>query len=46
MPRQTCARCGRKLKDGRWIFSTFTHNRYCYAGEGCQKKTRSKKVRA
>ncbi len=40
-----CARCGRRLKDGHWIFSRWTTSRYCYAGEGCQKKTRSKKVR-
>ena len=39
----TYARCGR-LKDGHWIFSRWTTQRYCYAGEGCQKKT--KKVRA
>ncbi len=36
-----CARCGRRLKDGHWIFS-----RRCFAGEGCQKKTPSKKARA
>ncbi len=34
-----CARCNRRLKDGRWIFSTFTHKRYCYPGDrrGCDK---------
>ena len=42
----TYARCGRRLKDGHWIFSRWTTQRYCYAGEGCQKKTRSKKVHA
>lgn len=41
-----CARCGRRLKDGHWIFSRWTTSRYCYAGEGCQKKTPSKKARA
>ncbi len=29
----TCARCGRRLKDGQWIFSRWTGQRYCYAGE-------------
>ncbi len=42
----TCARCGRRLKNGHWIFSTFTRNHYCWPGEGCQRKSRSKKARA
>jgi hypothetical protein len=29
----TCARCGRKLKNGRYVYSTFTRQRYCYVGE-------------
>jgi hypothetical protein len=41
-----CVRCNRRLKKGRWIYSTFTHERYCYPGEGCQRKARSKKARA
>ncbi len=41
-----CGRCGRRLKGGQWIFSRWTGQRYCYVGEGCQKKARSKKVRA
>lgn len=28
-----CARCNRKLRDGRWIFSRFTKQRYCWPGE-------------
>jgi hypothetical protein len=28
-----CARCGRKLKDGRYVYSRFTRLRYCYVGE-------------
>ena len=32
-----CGRCGRRLKDGHWIFSRWTTSRYCYAGEGCQE---------
>jgi hypothetical protein len=31
--RMVCARCGRKLKNGRYVFSTFTRLRYCYVGE-------------
>ncbi len=32
-----CARCNRRLKDGRWIYSTFTRKPYCYPGDrgGC-----------
>jgi hypothetical protein len=32
-----CFHCGRKLKDGRWVFSRFTGNRYCLPYEGCAK---------
>ncbi len=41
-----CERCNRKLKAGHWIYSTFTKTRYCWPGEGCQRKARSKKARA
>lgn len=34
----SCARCRRRLRDGRWIYSRFTHLRYCYPGEGCAKR--------
>lgn len=33
-----CARCNRRLKEGHWVYSKFTRPRYCYPGEGCQKK--------
>ncbi len=38
-PAYRCARCNRRLKDGRWIFSTFTRRRYCLPGDkrGCDK---------
>ena len=32
-----CDKCNRRLKKDHWIFSTFTRNRYCWPGEGCQK---------
>jgi hypothetical protein len=32
-----CGKCNRKLKEGRWIYSRFTGNRYCWPGEGCEK---------
>ncbi len=40
-----CARCNRRLSDGRWIFSRWTTSRYCFVGDGCQKKTSQRKVR-
>jgi hypothetical protein len=36
----TCARCGRKLKTGRWVYSRFTGFRYCWPGTGCAKARR------
>jgi DNA-directed RNA polymerase subunit RPC12/RpoP len=32
-----CARCGRKLKPDRYIYSRFTGNRYCFIGH-CRKR--------
>ena len=32
-----CAKCGRQLKEGRWVLSGHTGKRYCYPGEGCDK---------
>ena len=33
-----CASCRRRLRQDRWIFSSHTRNRYCWPGEGCQKR--------
>jgi hypothetical protein len=35
-----CARCGRKLRDGRYVYSRFTRLRYCYVGECKVRKPR------
>jgi len=37
-----CARCGRRLKVGQYVYSKFTGQRYCFAGH-CKgdKKVRS-----
>ena len=37
-PVYHCGACGRKLKANRWIFSRFTKARYCWPGDGCQKR--------
>ena len=34
-----CAICGRRLREGRYVFSRFTKSRYCIPGPGCKKKT-------
>lgn len=32
-----CARCGRRLRRGRWVYSRYTRARYCWPGEGCAR---------
>jgi len=39
-----CAICNRRLKADRCIYSSHTRNRYCWPGEGCEKR-RSAKLR-
>jgi hypothetical protein len=41
----SCAYCGRRLKDERWIYSTFTRNRYCWPTEGCWRRKQKSPVR-
>lgn len=36
-PVIVCARCGRKLRHRRWVYSRFTGARYCPPGKGCGK---------
>lgn len=31
-----CAKCGRRLRKERWVYSRHTGNRYCWPGEGCK----------
>jgi len=33
-----CGMCNRRLKLNRWVYSTHTKGRYCWPGEGCQRK--------
>jgi len=33
-----CARCDRKLKPDRYIYSQHTKARYCWPGEGCARR--------
>jgi hypothetical protein len=35
LSRYRCAVCGRRLPEERWVFSTWTRNRYCWPSEGC-----------
>lgn len=32
-----CAKCNRRLKVGRWVYSHATKARYCLPGQGCFK---------
>lgn len=38
-PKRTyaCGCCGRKLKTDRYVYSSYTGNRYCWPGEGCAR---------
>lgn len=36
-----CAICNRRLKVDRCIYSSHTRNRYCYPGEGCNRRKTS-----
>lgn len=33
-----CDRCGRKLKQGEWIYSRFTGKRYCADLKACKER--------
>jgi hypothetical protein len=39
-PRHSCARCGRTLRDGDWIYSSHTGNRFCVDLKACDKRAR------
>jgi hypothetical protein len=39
-----CARCGRKLRNGQYVFSTFTRQRYCYVGHCKGDKRKQRRV--
>src|SRR6188472_213175 len=40
-----CDRCGSRLREGRYVFSSWTKKRYCSDIDGCSKRTR-KRTRA
>lgn len=33
-----CTKCNRVLRNRRWVYSKATRARFCFPGEGCQKK--------
>jgi hypothetical protein len=36
--KHRCAACNRRLREGQWIFSRHTRQRYCLPGpKGCNK---------
>jgi len=37
-----CARCGRQLRQDRWIYSRFTRNRYCVEIDACETRAKKK----
>lgn len=38
----TCTRCGAKLKEGAYVYSSWTKNRYCARIDACS--TRAKRI--
>ena len=40
----TCARCGKRLKEGEYIYSRFTRNRYCIALDACKTRAAKRKT--
>ena len=38
-----CARCGRRLRDGKWIFS-YLRERYCVEYDECSKRAKRKRA--
>lgn len=41
-----CAKCGRRLKVERSVYSRHTKARYCWPGEGCEKRKRPRNVQS
>lgn len=39
-PTHTCARCGRTLRNGDWLYSRHTGNRFCTEWKACDKRAR------
>lgn len=38
-----CARCGKRLKGGRWVYSPTTESRYCIDIDACAKRAKRKR---
>jgi hypothetical protein len=38
-----CARCGRRVRPERWVYSRHTGNRYCVELDACAKRARRRK---
>jgi hypothetical protein len=38
-----CARCKRRLKEGRYVYSRFTKNRYCIDVVECGKRAKTRR---
>jgi hypothetical protein len=42
-PPLRCARCNRVVKDGQYVYSRFTKNRYCIALDACKARAAKRK---
>jgi len=41
----SCARCGKRVREGQYVYSRFTKNRYCVALDDCARRAANKKAR-
>jgi len=44
--RYSCARCGRRVREGEYVYSRFTKNRYCIAMDACARRSANKAKRS
>jgi len=41
--RYSCARCGRRVREGEYVYSRFSKNRYCIKLDECARRTAKRK---
>ena len=44
LTKYRCTICGKRLREGRYVYSRFTKQRYCYDVTVCHKAGRKKKT--
>jgi len=39
----SCALCGKRVREGQYVYSRFTGNRYCIGMEACRARAKKRK---